>query len=145
MSVAVVMVIIFYVAAIAAGQAATQKLAGSVNWLVFPFLQGLQFAAAMYVLITGVRMFISEITQAFVSISEKYIPNSRPAVDCPSVFPFAPTAVILGFISAYIAGLCAMTVMILVKSPIVMIPAASICFFSGGTAGVFGNATGGWI
>lgn len=144
MSVAVVMVIIFYVAAIAAGEEATQKLAGSVNWLVFPFLQGLQFAAAMYVLITGVRMFISEITQAFVSISEKYIPNSRPAVDCPSVFPFAPTAVILGFISAYIAGLCAMTVMILVKSPIVMIPAASICFFSGGTAGVFGNATGGW-
>ncbi|MDF2673467.1 MAG: ascorbate transporter subunit [Clostridiales bacterium] len=144
MCVAVVMVIIFYVAAIAAGQEATQELAKNVHWLVFPLLQGLTFAAGMHVLITGVRMFISEITAAFVAISEKYIPNSRPAVDCPSVFPFAPTAVILGFISAYAAGLVAMAVMILVKSPIVMIPSASIAFFSGGTAGVFGNSTGGW-
>jgi ascorbate PTS system EIIC component len=145
MCVAIVMVIVFYVAAFAAGQAATQKLAGpATNWLVFPLLQGLQFAAGMSVLITGVRMFIAEITGAFVAISEKYIPNSRPAVDCPSVFPFAPTAVILGFISAYAAGLVAMAVMILVKSPIIMIPSASIAFFSGGTAGVFGNSTGGW-
>jgi ascorbate PTS system EIIC component len=144
MCVAVVMVIVFYVAAIAAGQADTQKLAGTVNWVVFPLLQGLQFAAGMSVLITGVRMFISEITAAFVSISEKYIPNSRPAVDCPAVFPFAPTAVILGFISAYVAGLVAMAGMIIFKSSIVMIPSASIAFFSGGTAGVFGNSTGGW-
>ncbi len=144
MCVAVVMVIIFYVAAVAAGQSVTQELAGTVNWLVFPLLQGLQFAAGMYVLIAGVRMFISEITAAFVAISEKYIPNSRPAVDCPSVFPFAPMAVILGFISAYAAGLVGMAGMILVNSPIVMIPSASIAFFSGGTAGVFGNSTGGW-
>lgn len=144
MCVAVVMVIVFYVAALAAGEAVTTKLAGTTNWLVFPLLQGLQFAAGMSVLITGVRMFISEITAAFVAISEKYIPNSRPAVDCPSVFPFAPTAVILGFISAYAAGLVAMGVMIAVGSSIVMIPSASIAFFSGGTAGVFGNSTGGW-
>lgn len=144
MCVAVVMVIVFYVAAIAAGETVVTGLSKGVHWLVFPLLQGLQFAAAMYVLITGVRMFISEITAAFVSISEKYIPNSRPAVDCPSVFPFAPTAVILGFISAYAAGLVSMGVMIAMKSPIVMIPSASIAFFSGGTAGVFGNSTGGW-
>lgn len=144
MSIAIVMIIIFYIATIAAGREATQELAGSTHWLVFPLLQGLQFTAGMSVLITGVRMFISEITAAFVAISEKYIPNSRPAVDCPAVFPFAPTAVILGFISAYVAGLVAMGVMILFKSPIIMIPAASIAFFSGGTAGVFGNATGGW-
>lgn len=144
MCVAIVMVIVFYVAAFAAGEAATTKLAGSTHWLVFPLLQGLQFAAGMSVLITGVRMFISEITAAFVAISEKYIPNSRPAVDCPSVFPFAPMAVILGFISAYVAGLVTMGVMIAVKSPIIMIPSASIAFFSGGTAGVFGNSTGGW-
>jgi len=144
MCVAVVMVIVFYVAAFAAGKTVVDGLAKGVDWLVFPLLQGLQFAAAMYVLITGVRMFISEITAAFVAISEKYIPNSRPAVDCPSVFPFAPTAVILGFISAYAAGLVSMGVMIAMKSPIVMIPSASIAFFSGGTAGVFGNSTGGW-
>ncbi len=37
----------------------------------------------MSVLIYGVRQFIAEITAAFVAISEKYIPNSKPAVDCP--------------------------------------------------------------
>lgn len=144
MCVAVVMVIVFYVAAFAAGKTATQELAKNVHWAIFPLLQGLQFAAAMQVLITGVRMFITEITAAFVVISEKYIPNSRPAVDCPSVFPYAPTAVILGFISAYAAGLVGMALMIVFKSPVVMIPSASIAFFSGGTAGVFGNSTGGW-
>lgn len=144
MCVAVVMVIVFYVAAFAAGKEATQALAKNVHWTVFPLLQGLQFAAAMQVLITGVRMFITEITGAFVAISEKYIPNSRPAVDCPSVFPYAPTAVILGFISAYAAGLVGMAFMIAFKSPVIMIPSASIAFFSGGTAGVFGNSTGGW-
>lgn len=144
LSIAIVMIILFYVAAIAAGKAVTQKLAGTTNWIVFPLFQGLQFAADMQVLITGVRMFISEITAAFVAISEKYIPKSRPAVDCPSVLPFAPTAVILGFISSYVGGLVAMLIMILFKSSVIMIPSASIAFFSGGTSGVFGNSTGGW-
>lgn len=37
-----------------------------------------------------------------------------------------------------------MAMMVLFKSPVIMIPAAGICFFSGGTCGVFGNAYGGW-
>lgn len=93
---------------------------------------------------TGVRMFLSEITAAFVSISEKFIPNSRPALDVPTVFPFAPTAVIVGFLSSYVAGLLGVLIMVLFNFPVVIIPAAHICFFSGGTAGVFGNSTGGW-
>ena len=89
-------------------------------------------------------MFLAEITAAFVSISERFIPNSRPALDVPTVFPYAPTAVIVGFLSAYAAGLIGVFVMVIFKFPVVIIPAAHICFFSGGTAGVFGNSTGGW-
>lgn len=144
MGIVVIMFILFYVSAIAAGKAATQELAGTMNWLVFPALQAFRFAAGMSILMTGVRMFLAEITAAFVSISEKFIPNSRPALDCPIVFPYAPTAVILGFLSSYAAGLCAVGVMIAFNSPVVIIPAAHICFFSGGTAAVFGNSTGGW-
>ena len=98
----------------------------------------------MSVLIYGVRMFIAEITAAFVAISEKYIPNSKPAVDCPAVFPFAPTAVLIGFVGSFVGGLVAMALMVLFKSDTIMIPAAGICFFSGGTCGVFGNIHGGW-
>ncbi|WP_277904061.1 PTS transporter subunit IIC, partial [Enterococcus lactis] len=143
MGVAVVMLFLFYISALKAGHEATQELAGKIHWLVFPFVQAFTFTAGMSILMTGVRMFLAEITTAFVAISEKFIPNSRPALDAPTVFPFAPTAVIVGFLSSYAAGLLGVLIMVIFKSPIVIIPAAHICFFSGGTAAVFGNSTGG--
>ena len=146
MGLSIVMLLLFYVATIKAGQTFTQELAGSQHWLVFPLVQAFTFVAGMSILMTGVRMFLAEITAAFVVISEKYIPGSRPALDVPTVFPYAPNAVILGFISAYTAGLLAIVVMVSFPSvfPVVIIPAAHICFFSGGTAAVFGNSSGGW-
>lgn len=147
-SVALFMIVLFYVAVFAClanGQMDfVLEKAGNDLWFVYPFLQGLQFAAGMSVLIYGVRQFIAEITAAFVAISEKYIPNSKPAVDCPAIFPFAPTAVLVGFIGAFVGGLAAMGGMIVLGSSVIMIPAAGICFFSGGTCGVFANAYGGW-
>ena len=141
--VSITMVIFFYIAAIAAGQEATEQLSNGVNWLVFPLFQGLQFAAALYVIITGVRLFLGEIVQAFVGISETFIPNAKPALDCPVVFTFAPTATVIGFLAAYAGGLVTMVIMGFF-SPIVIIPVAVPYFFIGATAGVFGNATGGW-
>ena len=147
-SVALFMVVLFYIAVIACVANGHMDFvlekAGNDIWLVYPFLQGLQFAAGMSVLIYGVRQFIAEITAAFVAISEKYIPNSKPAVDCPAIFPFAPTAVLIGFIGSFLGGLAAMAGMVIFNSPTIMIPAAGICFFSGGTCGIFGNAYGGW-
>lgn len=147
-SVALFMVALFYIAvfaAVANGQMdLVQEMSGNDIWFIYPLIQGLQFAAAMSVLIYGVRQFIHEITNAFVAISEKYIPNSKPAVDCPVIFPFAPTAVVIGFVGSFLGGLAGMGLMILFNSSVIMIPAAGICFFSGGTCGVFGNAYGGW-
>lgn len=150
-SIAIFMVVLFYVAVIAcmvSGDpekiALVQKISGNDIWFISPLIQGLQFAAAMSVLIYGVRQFIAEITAAFVAISEKYIPNSKPAVDCPAIFPFAPNAVVIGFVGSFVGGLTATALMVAFKSPVVFIPAAGICFFSGGTSGVFGNAYGGW-
>lgn len=147
-SIAVFMVVLFYIVTIACmvtGQnEIVYKLAGNDLWFLMPLFQGLQFAAGMSVLIYGVRQFIAEITTAFVAISEKYIPNSKPAVDCPAIFPFAPNAVIIGFIGAFLGGTFATFMMVMLKSPVIMIPAAGICFFSGGTSGVFGSVYGGW-
>ena len=144
MGVAIIMLIIFYVAAFAAGQQEVSKISNGVDWLVFPLIQALTFTAGISILMSGVRMFLAEITAAFVSISEKFIPGSRPALDVPTIFPFAPTAVLVGFISSYVAGLIGVAVMALCHFPMVIIPAAHICFFSGGTAAIFGNSTGGW-
>lgn len=140
----VIMLILFYIASFAAGQQTTQEMAGSVHWIVWPFIQAVTFTAGMNVLMYGVRMFLAEITAAFISISERIIPNARPALDCPTLFPYAPTSVMLGFLSAYIASLMAAFVMASTNVPVVFIPAANVCFFLGGTAGVFGNSTGGW-
>lgn len=144
MGVSVIMLILFYISALKAGKDVTQELAGSQHWLVFPLVQAFTFAAGMSILMTGVRMFLAEITEAFVAISERFIPNSRPALDVPTIFPYAPTAVIVGFLSSYAAGLLGVVIMAAFKFPVIIIPAAHICFFSGGTAAVFGNSTGGW-
>ncbi|MDO7976565.1 PTS ascorbate transporter subunit IIC [Oceanotoga teriensis] len=133
----------YYISAIAAGKEAVETLSGGVNWLVYPIFQAFTFTAALYIIITGVRMFLGEIVPAFVGISEKLIPNAKPALDCPVVFPYAPTATVIGFISAYIGGLLCM-VIFAAMGVTVIIPVAIPYFFIGATAGVFGNATGGW-
>lgn len=88
--------IIYYIAAIVAGKAAVETLAGGTHWLVWPLMQTLTFTGGLYVIITGVRLFLGEIVPAFVGITEKFIPGAKPALDCPVVFPYAPTATVLG-------------------------------------------------
>ena len=132
--------VIYYIAAAVAGREAVEAISGGTHWLIFPLMQTLTFTGGLYVIITGVR---GEIVPAFVGISEKFIPGAKPALDCPVVFPYAPTATVLGFISAYAAGLICMFIMAALHT-VVMIPVAIPFFFIGATAGVFGNARGGW-
>lgn len=135
--------VIFYIAAIVAGQGAVEAISGGQHWLIYPLMQTLTFAGGLYVIVTGVRLFLGELVPAFVGLSKKLIPGVKPALDCPVVFPYAPTAVILGFISAYAAGLICMVVMAALHTTVI-IPVAIPYFFIGATAGVFGNARGGW-
>lgn len=144
LGVAIVMLILFYIATFAAGKQIATGISNGVNWLVFPLIQALTFTAAMSVLMYGVGMFLEEITNAFVTISTKFIPGSRPALDVPTIFPYAPTAVLVGFLGSYAAGIFGIVIMSVFHFSTVIIPAAHICFFSGGAAGVFGNSTGGW-
>lgn len=142
-SVTLSVAVFYYISAFIAGKENVEALSGGVSWILFPFLQSLSFAASLFIIITGVRMVLGEIVSAFVGISEKLIPNAKPALDCPVVFQYAPTATVLGFLSAYIGGLICIPIFVLLKTPVI-IPVAVPYFFIGGTAGVFGNASGGW-
>ena len=142
-SVTLSVAVFYYITAFIAGKENVEALSGGVSWILFPFLQSLSFAASLFIIITGVRMVLGEIVSAFVGISEKLIPNAKPALDCPVVFQYAPTATVLGFLSAYIGGLICIPIFVLLKTPVI-IPVAVPYFFIGATAGVFGNASGGW-
>lgn len=142
-SVSISVSIFYYIAALAAGEEAVTTAAGGMHWLVYPLFQSLTFTASLYIIITGVRLLLSEIVPAFLGISEKFIPNAKPALDCPVVFPYAPTATVLGFISSFVGGLVVMGVLALIGQTVI-IPVAIPYFFIGATAAVFGNASGGW-
>lgn len=134
--------IIFLVTCAVAGGDFVNTVSNGKHWIMFAIIQSITFAGGVYVILQGVRMIISEIVPAFKGISDKIVPNAKPALDCPVVFPYAPNAVLVGFLSSFCAGLVGM-VLLYVFNMTVIIPGVVPHFFVGAAAGVFGNATGG--
>ncbi|VUC76934.1 PTS system ascorbate-specific transporter subunit IIC [Salmonella enterica] len=62
------------------------------------------FAAGVFIILQGVRLILAEIVPAFTGFSEKLVPNARPALDCPVVYPYAPNAVLIGFLFSFLGG-----------------------------------------
>lgn len=142
LSTAITMIVIFFIVTLKAGQEVVSKYSGGQSWFMFSIIQGLTFAAGVSVILMGVRMILGEIIPAFKGIAEKIVPEAKPALDCPIVFPYAPMAVIIGFLASFLGGVVGMFLM----KPLglaVIIPGMVPHFFTGATAGVFGNATGG--
>lgn len=119
------------------------RFSPTIDPWVWTIIVGLRFAAGIAILLFGVRMFLAEIVPAFKGISDQLIPGSRPALDVPTVFPYAPTAVMIGFISSTATFLVLMMVFG-VAGWFALVPPMIMLFFPGGGAGVFGNAFGGW-
>ncbi|TDC95259.1 PTS ascorbate transporter subunit IIC [Actinomadura sp. 7K507] len=110
---------------------------------VWALLVGLRFAGGIAILLFGVRMFLAEIVPAFKGFSDKVIPGTRPALDAPTVFPVAPTAVMVGFVASTAVFLVCLGVFagagwFTLAPPMIML------FFVGGAAGLFGNVVSGW-
>lgn len=140
LSVMVVMVPLYIITAAFAGAGVGDH--GSQHYLMFAFLQAIQFVVGVYVLLSGVRLLLGEIVPAFRGIAMKLVPNAIPALDCPVFFPYSPNAVILGFITTTIGTIIAMFVLPTFGLAMIL-PGMLTNFFAGGTAGIFGNATGG--
>ncbi len=137
------MLTLFLVSVLFAGPTFVEgQVSGGQNFIMFAIVQSLVFAAGVYVVLAGVRMIISEIVPAFKGIAEKFVPNAKPALDCPVVFPYAPVAVIIGFITSFVAGIVGMFALSAIGATVI-IPGVIPHFFCGASAGVFGNATGG--
>ena len=142
----VIMVIILVAAAFADQTVLAEQAAGyseDINPWIWTLIAGLRFAAGIAILLFGVRMFLAEIVPAFKGISERLIPNSRPALDAPTIFPFAPTAVMIGFVSSTAIFLVFMGIFA-AAGWFVLVPPMIMLFFPGAAAAVFGNAIAGW-
>lgn len=142
-SISLTMLVMYLIVTIIAGPTfVADELGVSDNYIVFAFIQSLVFAAGVYVVLAGVRMVISEIVPAFKGWSDKLVPDAKPALDCPIVFPYAPNAVLIGFFVSFLGGIVGMLILVAVNGTVIL-PGVIPHFFVGATAGVFGNATGG--
>lgn len=141
-SVAIVMFFFYLVVIILAGPNKVGELSNGTNYILFGIIKALGFTAGILVLLQGIRMFLGEIVPAFKGISDKLVPGAIPALDVPALFGFAPNSLMIGFISSVVGMIVSMVVSSLVFS---QVPLVSIigAFFTGGVAGIVGNATGG--
>ena len=117
------------------------------HWAVWAITSGLSFAGGVYIILSGVRLIVGEIVPAFRGIAEKLVPGAIPAIDCPVVFPYAPNAVLIGFLVSFLGGIVGLFVLAFIDKSLVpcalILPGVIPHFFCGATAGVFGNAEGG--
>ncbi|SKA93919.1 PTS system IIC component, L-Asc family [Caloramator quimbayensis] len=142
-AIALVMAILYIIVALACGREFVEsKLSDGQNFILFSLIQAITFAGGVYVILAGVRLILAEIVPAFTGIALKIVPDAKPALDCPVVYPYAPNAVLIGFLSSFLGGIVGMFILIALKAPVIL-PGVVPHFFCGATAGVYGNATGG--
>ncbi len=118
---------------------------------VFLILGGtLRIIAALIAIITGVRMFVTELQQSFHGISEKVIPGAVVAIDIAATYGYSINAVTYGFLGGVLGQFLAVFVAVgLAAIPgnnysLVAIPLFITLFFNSGAMGVYANASGGW-
>lgn len=118
------------------------KLSGGTNYIIYALVQAGTFAAGFVVVLQGVRMILAEIVPAFQGIAKTLVPNSKPALDVPIIFPYAPNAVLIGFFVSFIVGTLSMFLMLAMKTTVI-IPGVVGHFFCGAAAAIYWNSEGG--
>lgn len=142
-SITITMSVVYVIVALFAGNSyVSDNLSNGTNYMIYSLQQAGSFAAGVFIILAGVRLILAEIVPAFKGISEKLVPNAIPALDCPIVFPYAPNAVLIGFLTSFLGGIVSLVIMVLAGTTVI-IPGVVPHFFCGATAGVYGNATGG--
>ncbi|MDR0569226.1 MAG: PTS ascorbate transporter subunit IIC [Spirochaetaceae bacterium] len=102
------------------------------------------FAVYLAILQLGVRTFVTELTQSFHGISNRWLPGSVPGVDCAVTYGFgSANAVTIGFLFGALGQFISIGLLLILKSPIVIIAGFVPMFFDNATIGVYANNKGG--
>ena len=142
-SLSLVLGVFTIVVSLIAGPIVVGQFSGTTNYVIYALVQGFTFGAGISIMLYGVRLIIGELVPAFRGVSKVLVPGAKPALDCPIVFSYAPTAVVIGFLSSFVGFVISMLI-IGAAGWGVIIPNMITVFFPGAAAGVFGNSTGGW-
>ncbi len=124
------------------------KLSGAW-WGTNIILGSLKLVGSILVLTMGVRMFVTELQQAFQGVSQKIIPGSAVAVDTAALYGFAGNSVTYGFVSGVVGQFLAVAVLTAISTATggsipILVPLFITLFFNSGTVGAFANAGGGY-
>lgn len=113
--------------------------------MVFYVIQTcLYFSVYLAILQLGVRTFVTELTASFQGIADKLLPGSVPGVDCAVIFGFgSANAVPLGFLAGFLGQIIAIALLIVLKSPTLVICGFVPVFFDNATIAIFANEKGG--
>lgn len=142
-SIMLLMSVVYVILGLATGTGYVEKeLSDGTSAIVYAIIQAGTFTAGFVVVLQGVRMVLAEIVPAFQGIAKKWVPNSKPALDVPIIFSYAPNAVLIGFFTSFIVGTISMFIMIALHVTVI-IPGVVGHFFCGAAAGIYGNSTGG--
>lgn len=117
---------------------------------LFIYLTTAKFAVYLFIILSGVRMFVAELVESFQGISSRILPGSAPAVDIAAIYGFGhPNATLLGFASGAVGQLIGLILLMVTKSPVFLIPGFIPMFFDNAGIAVYANHFGGvraaWI
>jgi PTS system ascorbate-specific IIC component len=119
-------------------------MAPTASFFFYILSTSFNFAVYLAILQLGVRTFVTELTQSFQGISNRWLPGSVPGVDCAVVYGFgAPNAVTIGFLFGALGQFLSIGILLAMKSPLVIISGFVPMFFDNATIGVYANSKGG--
>lgn len=114
------------------------------NFFFYIVTTCLNFAVYLSILQLGVRTFVTELTNSFQGISNTFLPGAVPGIDCAAVFGFgSANAVTIGFLMGALGQFLAIGILLLCKSPTLVIAGFVPLFFDNAVIAVYANNRGG--
>ena len=119
-------------------------LAESKNFFFYIMTTSLNFAVYLAILQLGVRTFVTELTNSFQGIANSFLPGAVPGIDCAAVFGFGSSnAVTIGFLMGALGQFLAIGLLILMKSPTLVIAGFVPVFFDNAVIATYADHRGG--
>ena len=114
------------------------------SFLFYILQTSLMFAVYLAILQFGVRTFVAELTDSFNGISNTLLPGAVPGIDIAATFAFGSSnAVTVGFLFGALGQFVMIMLLILLKSPTIVVAGFIPLFFDNAAIAVFSNNRGG--